>query len=56
MELKLYLKCVLLFVYISIVTGDPIIKMVMVWITETPPHFCACPKSGHGLFVFSELR
>jgi len=56
-----------LFVYICISVGDPIIKngWVMIPLTVlTPPHFCACPKSGSGFlmsyvvvfFVFSELR
>ena len=37
----------LLFVYISIALGDPIIKRTRVGIILTVPHFVACSKPGH---------
>jgi len=40
----------LLFVYICISVGDPIINMVDVGIPLTSlslPHFCACPKTAN---------
>ena len=53
-------------IYICIVIGDPVIKRVRVGIPITrfkPPHFCACPKPGHGFprsyvvvfFMFNDL-
>ena len=57
----------LLFVYICIVIGDPIIKRESDWIpliSPALPHFCICPKPLPGFprsyimafFLFIELR
>jgi hypothetical protein len=36
----------LLFVYIYVALGDPVIKREIPLNNLTPPHICACPKPG----------
>ena len=44
-------RFVLLFLYICITIGNPVIRNGVVGIPLfglTPPHICVCPKQGHG--------